>query len=148
MSRDGKILEENKPKTSQAITAETANQLTQILMGVIQEGTGKKAQGLPVAAAGKTGTTDKNTDAWFIGYTPLLATGVWYGFDQNKSLGKSETGGTTAAPVWLDFMKNARDYLKADSFEFQEGMNRLSESITGSPPSTPETGKSFWDIFR
>lgn len=146
--RNGKVLEENKPVIHQALAAQTANQLNQILMGVIQEGTGKKALGLPVAAAGKTGTTDKNTDAWFIGYTPLLATGVWYGFDQNKSLGKSETGGTTAAPVWLEFMKNAKNYLKADSFELPEGMSQSTYNMIGTPPTRSESDKNFWDIFR
>jgi len=144
--RNGKILEENRPVLHQAVDPGIAFQITQMLEGVIQEGTGKKAQGLPVPSAGKTGTTDKNTDAWFIGYTPLLATGVWYGFDQAKTLGKSETGGTTAAPVWLEFMRNANDYLKAAQFAIPAGMTPFkadsAETLKG------EKEKSFWEIFR
>jgi penicillin-binding protein 1A len=107
IDRDGKILEENKPLLTPVITNRIAYQMTLMLKGVIEEGTGRNAQGLQVPAAGKTGTTDQNRDAWFIGYTPTLVTGVWVGYDQKRSLGKGETGGRVAAPIWLDFMTKA-----------------------------------------
>lgn len=75
------------------------------MQAVIDEGTGKLAKGLESDSAGKTGTTDKQKDGWFIGYTPDLTAGIWMGFDKGKSLGRKETGGRTCAPVWLDFMK-------------------------------------------
>lgn len=108
VDRDGRVLEENKPLARQAVSAGTAAMITGMLRGAVEKGTGTMAKGLGVPAAGKTGTTDKNTDAWFIGYTDKLAVGVWLGYDRNSSLGPGETGGRAAAPLWLDFMKAAR----------------------------------------
>jgi penicillin-binding protein 1A len=71
---------------------------------VINRGTGKRAAGLPGTTGGKTGTSDQNRDAWFIGFQNERITGVWVGHDRNQSLGKSENGGRTAAPIWRDFM--------------------------------------------
>lgn len=107
IDRDGKILEKNKPLLTPAITNRIAYQMTLMLKGAIEEGTGRNARGLKVPAAGKTGTTDQNRDAWFIGYTQKLVTGVWVGHDQKRSLGKGATGGRIAAPIWLDFMTKA-----------------------------------------
>jgi penicillin-binding protein 1A len=101
------ILEQNKPKSIPVLDQRIAYQITLMLKGVIEEGTGRKARGLKSAAAGKTGTTDQNRDAWFIGYTPRLVTGVWIGYDQKYSLGRGKTGGRIAAPIWLDFMAKA-----------------------------------------
>ncbi len=87
-----------KPATAKAMHA--------ILVEVIRKGTGKNARGVQ-DAAGKTGTSDNNTDAWFIGYTPTLLTGVWLGHDRSATLGNRETGGKAAAPVWKEFMQQA-----------------------------------------
>jgi len=76
-----------------------------MLQEVIRQGTGKKAKGLKITAAGKTGTTDHNMDAWFIGYTRDFIAGVWVGHDRNITLGRDASGGQVAAPIWLDFMK-------------------------------------------
>ena len=122
VDRNGRIIEENKSSHEQVVDARTAFQINHILQNVIAEGTGKAARGLNVASAGKTGTTDRNMDAWFVGYTPDLAVGVWMGFDQERSLGKRETGGRAAAPVWLDFMRSARSYLRKNSFETPDGI--------------------------
>ncbi len=103
--RNGTIIEQWKPQVNQVIDKETAYQMTYLMQKVIEDGTGKKAWGLTQESAGKTGTTDKNRDAWFIGYTPEMVCGVWMGFDRKLSLGRGETGGRTCAPVWLDFMK-------------------------------------------
>lgn len=106
--RQGRILEKSGPgNPRRVLPARTAYQVTNLLQGVIKEGTGRQADGLEVESAGKTGTTDKNTDAWFIGYTPELVAGVWLGFDRSAHLGDDETGGRAAAPVWLDFMREA-----------------------------------------
>ncbi|MGV1098420.1 penicillin-binding protein 1A [Thiovibrio sp. JS02] len=103
----GRVLEQQRPQFSEAMDARTAYQVTRLLEGVIEEGTGKGVRELGVPAAGKTGTTDQNMDAWFVGYTPEIATCVWVGHDQKIPLGATETGGKAAAPIWLDFMKQA-----------------------------------------
>ena len=105
IDRHGNILEENKPRKVRAMSEWTATRMNRMLQDVIAQGTGKSAQGLNVAAGGKTGTTDSYMDAWFIGYTKDLVAGVWVGHDKKTSLGKGASGGRVAAPIWLDFMK-------------------------------------------
>lgn len=105
IDKNGRILEQWQPQSDQALDRETAFQITHILKSAIEEGTGKHARGLAVEAAGKTGTTDRYYDAWFIGYTPEMACGVWLGYDQRTSLGRDETGGKACAPIWRDFME-------------------------------------------
>lgn len=107
IDRHGNILEENQPQKIRVMSERTASQLDQMLQDVIEHGTGKSAQGLKVAAGGKTGTTDSYMDAWFIGYTKDLVAGVWVGHDKKISLGNGASGGHVAAPIWLDFMKQA-----------------------------------------
>ena len=92
--------------------------VTDMLKGVIESGTGRAARGLPVESAGKTGTSDRNMDAWFIGYTPEIVTGVWLGFDKGMPLGRSETGGKIAAPLWYDFMKRSLKIHPAEKKKF------------------------------
>src|SRR5207249_6827143 len=77
------------------------------LQGVTETGTGSAARVLNRPIGGKTGTTDDLADAWFVGFTPSLAVGVWVGFDQRKSLGVDETGARVALPIWIDFMRSA-----------------------------------------
>jgi len=74
------------------------------LEGVVKQGTGWRARSLGRPVAAKTGTTDQFMDAWFIGYTPELITGVWVGFDEERSLGENETGARAASPIWVAFM--------------------------------------------
>ena len=108
--REGRVIEEGIPGTSQAINPDTATILTSMLENVVQHGTGWKARELARPAAGKTGTTSDYQDAWFIGYLPSMAAGVWVGYDDHKPIGKRETGAEAALPIWLDFMKG---YVKA-----------------------------------
>ena len=75
------------------------------MQGVIQHGTGTAALSLKWPLAGKTGTVDDYTDAWFIGFDPNVTVGVWIGNDEKKPIGPNETGATTALPMWIDFMK-------------------------------------------
>ncbi len=98
-----KIIDKNK----QVISEETAYQMTSILEGVVERGTGKKLRTLKVPLAGKTGTTNKNFDAWFIGFTSDLAIGVYIGYDEPKSLGKFETGSKAALPIFKEFIERA-----------------------------------------
>lgn len=105
--REGIILEENNPIMSQAIPDDIAYMMTDILRGVVMEGTGRRVRELNRPAAGKTGTTNDLKDAWFVGYTPELVTGVWVGYDSNISMGREETGSRAASPIWLYFMSEA-----------------------------------------
>jgi penicillin-binding protein 1A len=104
---DGALLEEAHPGIHEVIPPEVAHTMTAMLEEVVQFGTGIAAKALKRPAAGKTGTTQDYTDAWFIGFTPQITTGVWLGFDDKQiSLGKKETGARAALPVWLEFMQN------------------------------------------
>ncbi|MDY0350238.1 MAG: PBP1A family penicillin-binding protein [Desulfobulbaceae bacterium] len=104
--RYGDPLPWTNPQPKQVISSSTARLVADLLEEVISRGTGQKARGVP-DSAGKTGTTDDNRDGWFIGFTPGLLAGVWVGHDQGRSLGRGETGGESAAPIWLNFMRAA-----------------------------------------
>ena len=107
--RDGNLLEENRSEPTDVIRADTAFVMTHILRGVLSpRGTGARAAALASTwpLAGKTGTVDDNTDAWFIGFDPDLTVGVWIGFDdKRKSLGTAEQGSLAALPMWMEFMQ-------------------------------------------
>ena len=115
----------NIPKISdkfeQIFSAETAYQMTSLLEGVVQRGTGKKLKSLNLDLAGKTGTTNKNTDTWFIGFTSNLVVGVYIGYDDPRSLGKYETGSKTALPVFKSFIE--KSVKKADARPFKVSKN-------------------------
>ncbi len=107
-SYDGALLEEAHPEVHDVLKPEVARTMTAMLEEVIQFGTGIAARQLGRPAAGKTGTTQDYTDAWFVGFTPQLTSGVWIGYDDKQiSLGKKETGARAALPVWLEFMQKA-----------------------------------------
>jgi penicillin-binding protein 1A len=102
--RDGNVIEQATPRASDALRADTAFILTSLLRGVAERGTAARARRLGRPIAGKTGTTNDFTDAWFVGYEPSLAAGVWVGFDEKKdSLGSGEDGARAALPIWMDF---------------------------------------------
>ncbi|QDK47165.1 penicillin-binding protein 1A [Bdellovibrio sp. ZAP7] len=108
----------------QLIKPTTAFVMTSLLRGVVEDknGTGARARALGREVAGKTGTTNNYYDAWFIGYTPQIATGVWVGFDKEKSLGKGEVGGRSALPIWVDYMKAAHEGLPQVTFPVPDGI--------------------------
>jgi penicillin-binding protein 1A len=100
----GQLLEEHVPQGREALTPEMAYVITHMLRGVVERGTGHAAKALGRPVAAKTGTTNDYSNAWFIGFTPSLATGVWVGYDRPRSLGKDETGSRVAVPIWLSYM--------------------------------------------
>jgi len=107
-SYEGALLEEAHPEVHDVLSPEVARTMTAMLEEVIKFGTGVQARALGRPAAGKTGTTQDYTDAWFIGFTPQITSGVWVGFDDKQiSLGKKETGARAALPIWLEFMQSA-----------------------------------------
>ena len=110
---------------SKIFSSETAYQMTSILNGVTQRGTGKKLKDLKIDLAGKTGTTNKNTDTWFIGYTSNLVVGVYVGYDNPKSLGKFETGSKTALPIFKEFIKKTVKYSDARPFKIPNNIKMM-----------------------
>jgi len=103
--RDGNLLEENRPEPRDAIRADTAFILTNLLRGVVQRGTAAASASLEWPLGGKTGTTNDYTDAWFIGFDPDITIGVWVGYNDKKPLGPAETGAQAALPIWMDVMR-------------------------------------------
>ena len=99
-TRDGHVLEEHVMRPSEVVEPQISFLLTRMLEGVIDRGTGASARYLDVEMAGKTGTTDFYTDAWFAGYTPKYSLLVWVGYDQNRHLGRGMTGAVAALPIW------------------------------------------------
>jgi len=102
---DNRVLEETYPEVKDVISQRTARVITSMLREVVLHGTAATAARLPYALAGKTGTTNDFTDAWFIGFSPSITTGVWMGFDEKRSLGDKESGARAALPIWIDYMK-------------------------------------------
>lgn len=114
--RDGNVLEETYPKAASAIRADAAYLITNLLRGVVQRGTAVRASRLGRPLAGKTGTTNDYTDAWFLGFDPTLVAGTWIGFDQKVSLGERETGARAALPAWMEFMEAALEDKPIEDF--------------------------------
>jgi len=154
--KDGKILEQNIPQQQEVLSPQVCFVMTNMLKSVIERGSGWYAKNLGRPAAGKTGTTNESSDAWFIGYTPQLAAGVWVGYDDRTiSLGANATGGVIACPIWTEFMKDALagtpvvDFPQPDGIEWalvdpKTGLLALSKTpgafleafIKGTAPTT------------
>jgi len=109
---------------NQLIRPTTAYIMTSLLRGVVEDnkGTGQRARAVGREVAGKTGSSNNYYDAWFIGYSPQISTGVWVGFDKEKSLGKGEVGGRSALPIWVDYMKSAHENLPQMTFPVPDGI--------------------------
>ena len=103
LDRQGNILEEHTTQRERVLEKDTAYIMTHLLQEVVKYGTGWRARAVKRPAAGKTGTTNKLQDAWYIGFTPDYVTGVWVGFDDDRTLGKFETGSRAASPIWVTF---------------------------------------------
>jgi penicillin-binding protein 1A len=103
--REGNVLEENRPEPKDAIRADTAFVMTNLLRGVVERGTAARVASLDWPIGGKTGTTDDYTDAWFIGFDPDISIGVWVGYDQKRTMGPAGTGSDSAVPIWIEIMK-------------------------------------------
>jgi penicillin-binding protein 1A len=120
--RDGKVLEENRPRASPVLSEQTAYVMTDLLRAVVEEGTGSRVRALKRPAAGKTGTTNEHRDAWYLGYTPELLAGVWVGYDDLQEMGRGETGAEAACPIWLYFMREVLRDRPAQDFAVPEGV--------------------------
>jgi penicillin-binding protein 1A len=121
---DGSVLFNHEHSQTKVLEAGIVDTLTSILEQAIQRGTGTRAK-LDRPAAGKTGTSNDNRDAWFAGYTPDLVAASWVGFDDFSPLGNSETGGRAALPVWLEFMKGATAERPRAEFEMPPDVEQV-----------------------
>lgn len=146
--RYGAELEGLNIDVEQVIDRETAYLMTNLMESVVKEGTGKTVLALNRPAAGKTGTTDNLNDAWFLGYTTDYVSGVWVGYDQERSLGPKETGGKAASPIWLDFMQTIHADRPVKDFEVPEGIvfSKI-DADTGLLPS-PGSRNVRFECFR
>jgi penicillin-binding protein 1A len=129
---EGNALEENFPELRDVIPAETARIMVDLMQEPVRGGTATKAQELKRPVAGKTGTTNDFTDAWFIGYTPSLTAGAWIGFDEKVTLGDKETGGKAALPIWMEFIREVYKDKPIETFNVAS-----KESITARPQAVP-----------
>jgi penicillin-binding protein 1A len=132
----------------QLISPQTAYLITDLMKGVVNEGTGGRAKALGRPVAGKTGTTNGYIDAWFVGFTPFIATGVWVGFDNPSTLGKMETGASAALPIWVDYMNVATsDYPPAD-FQVPPGIVFANIDSETGKLATSKTRGTVREAFR
>ena len=132
ISFTGKEFPKIQDNYKQVFSPQTAYQLTSILQGVVERGTGKKLKKLGLNIAGKTGTTNENTDAWFIGFTSNLVIGVYVGMDNPEPLGKYETGSKAALPIFEEFVKKAIKKSEARPFKVADDMTLMVvDSLTG-----------------
>jgi penicillin-binding protein 1A len=120
-----------------AIDPASAYVLTNMLTSVVKSGTGKGALVLKRPIAGKTGTSNRARDTWFVGYTPEMVAGVWVGFDDLRPLGRAETGGNTALPIWIEVMRSALGNRPAVDFPMPHGV--VTAKID------PKTGKLAYE---
>ena len=149
VDRFGTVKEAHVLTAQRVMSPEVAYTVTSMLESVVQHGTGRSVRALERPAAGKTGTTNDFHDAWFIGYTPEIVAGVWVGFDNQVSLGKRETGGRVAAPVWLAFMQEALAGQPVTDFPIPPGIRFVRQDVqeeTGAIARTPE-GDPYFEVF-
>ena len=134
--------------TEQIISSGTAYQIISMMEGVIKRGTGKKLRNLNLPLAGKTGTTNKNMDAWFLGFTSKLVIGVYVGFDEPQSLGRYETGAKAALPIFKKFVENVVKKKDARPFKIPKNINLTIVDVeTGLLPNT-NTKRVIYESFK
>jgi len=148
VDRDGNVIEESSLVREKVVEKNTAYIMTSLLEGVVRHGTGRRVMALNRPVAGKTGTTNNLFDAWFMGYTPRYTTGTWVGFDDESSLGKSETGARAASPIWLGFMRRVLADKPVRVFQVPEGVvfSKI-DAETGLLP-IPESKKTIFECFK
>ena len=146
--RYGQIIEENQPSSVEAISSETAFVMTDLLKAAVQEGTGWRVKALKRPAAGKTGTTNDLRDAWFLGFTPGLVTGVWTGYDDIRSMGAGETGSRAASPIWLYYMSEVLKDRPIEDFALPEGVVFAKIDAETGLLAGPSSKKTVFQAFR
>ena len=132
----------------QIFSPETAYQITSMLEGAVKRGTGKRLRDLNLDLAGKTGTTNENTDTWFIGFTSNLVVGVYVGFDEPKSLGKYETGAKTALPIFKTFIKKAVKKNEARPFKVAKNIIMMVVDAKTGKRASFGSKKTIIEVFK
>ena len=145
---EGALLEEAHPEVHDVLTPDVARTMTAMLEEVVQFGTGVAAKQLGRPSAGKTGTTQDYTDAWYVGFTPQITAGVWVGYDDRAiSLGKRETGARAALPIWLEYMQAASagmprlDFANVTPLEALEAVHKVNVDTPDTAPTEDEPGE-------
>lgn len=146
--RDGKVIYRQSPHQEKVVDDTEAFLMANMMKGVVERGTGQKVKELGRPVAGKTGTTNDQMDAWFIGYTPEWVGGVWVGFDVKKSLGKLETGGKAAAPIFLYFMQEFLNGEPVLDFNIPDGVVPVPVNIDSGHPVDPGASGAFIEYFK
>ncbi len=152
MDADGTIIEEEHPVAEKdrkrRIPADTNYVMIDLMKNVVEKGTGQKAKELGRPAGGKTGTSNDFKDNWFMAYTRDLVCGVWVGRDDFKSIGNDATGGTTAAPIWTEFMKAGHPNTPVRDFDAPPGIYFVRGTPDNGRPARPGTPNSILLPFK
>jgi penicillin-binding protein 1A len=146
--RYGKVLFEKRTKQEPVIDPTDAFLMANMMKGVVERGTAQRVKELGRPVAGKTGTTNDQMDAWFVGYTPEWVAGVWVGFDQKRSLGRFETGGKAAAPAFLAFMQEFLDGTTVFDFNIPDGVIPISINLATGQLADPDDPSAFVEYFK
>jgi penicillin-binding protein 1A len=149
--RSGRFLLEHRPVSHEVLDERSSYFMISLLRSVIDHGTGYPARGkygFDAPAAGKTGTTDDYSDAWFVGFVPRLACGVWVGFDARKSIGSRMTGAAAALPAWCGFMNEAVKVYGKEEFPAPEGVVVVTTCAVTGLLATPGCPRTISDVFR
>ncbi len=144
---EGNMLEENTPRSKRVLGKGISYLMTNLLRGVVEHGTGWRAKKLGRPLAGKTGTTNQYIDAWFIGFSPRLAVGVWTGFDEPHSMGRLETGSRAASPIWVQFMRQALKDTPLEDFQPPQEVVEVSIDAKSGMLATHECDKIIKEAF-
>ncbi|MEP6644152.1 MAG: PBP1A family penicillin-binding protein [Acidobacteriaceae bacterium] len=139
---EGRVLEQSYPDAKDVISVNTARTMTSMLREVVLHGTAISAAGMNYPLAGKTGTTNGFTDAWFVGFSPTLTAGVWMGYDEKKALGAKESGAHAALPIWIDFMKSALAGKDPGAFNIPAADNNAAAPKLDTPDTAPADEES------
>ena len=146
--QNGRVLWRAKTSQKVAMSQAGAAVITNMLEGVVQEGTGSKAKILRRSVAGKTGTTNEYKDALFVGFSPSVAAGVWVGRDRHLTIGRGETGARAALPVWIEFMRAALADGPSQEFDVPDDVVRISMDPTTGEPAPGGASGSVIALFK
>jgi penicillin-binding protein 1A len=148
LDRQGRVIWRTKPQKKLVMSRPAAAIITNMLEGVIQEGTGRKARVLGRPVAGKTGTTDNYKDALFIGFAPSIAAGVWVGNDDGGTLGEKETGAMAALPIWIEFMTRAVSRQPPQYFDIPDDVVQIRMDLKTGRLASESSSQSVTALFK